>query len=206
MPAFVISPPDLGAGWVWIGPYWRTDATNAHEFAGLNDLPGEADTIDDAAHHTSAQDAFDAGGLTFYHRRNTLNCAGHAINASMTDYSDNLGTPTVADLNAMTIGFYGNGATSRILAQSPYISGNYSLAAPDPAGITGGFGFLLSLAVSVIGNGLLYSEMPALARYIARFYAPGTRCRSLIRPDEYERAFQDWKAYRHPRFFLPAVA
>lgn len=201
MPAFTLTPSDLGSGWVWIGPYWRTDANTVHTFAGFSDLPGEADTIDDAAHNMSAQDAFDAGGLTFYHRRNGANCGGHAINASMTNYSDNLGTPTVADLNALSVGFYGTGAISRILAQSAYISGNYSLAAPDPAGITGGFGFLLSLAASVIGPGLMRAEMPALARYIARFPYPGTRCHSLIRPDEYERAFRDWKAYRHPRFF-----
>lgn len=55
-------------------------------------------------------------------------------------------------------------------------------------GAAGEFSYIIgSLAGAVIGTGLLFREMPRLARYIFR------RSGILIRPDEYEVAFRAWR-------------
>lgn len=59
-------------------------------------------------------------------------------------------------------------------------------------GSTGEFTYLIgSLAGALIGSGLLLREMPALSRCLGRF---------RLRPDEYEPAWREWTAFKHPAF------
>ena len=56
---------------------------------------------------------------------------------------------------------------------------------------------IAALAGAAIGAGLLLRDMPALAKYMARWV--GNKSWKL-RPDEYEKAWRVWSEYRHPRF------
>lgn len=58
------------------------------------------------------------------------------------------------------------------------------------AGSAGEFAHLIgSLIGPLIGAGLLLRDMPALSRRLGRI---------RLRPDEYEAAWRDWQAYKHP--------
>jgi hypothetical protein len=67
-----------------------------------------------------------------------------------------------------------------------YRTVNYTFS----AGSAGEFAHLIgSLIGPLIGAGLLLRDMPALSRCLGRI---------RLRPDEYEAAWRDWQAYKHP--------
>jgi len=205
MAAFSIGPTDLGSGWFYSDPYWRTDTTATHTFSNVSNLPAEAESILDATSYAQFADAFSAINVGCYHSQSFGQCPGHAnINpGSFAAYTDTLSGMTVATLNAATLGYYGPVTViSRVWAQSSQVYGNYVSASPA------GFMYLLSLVTPLIGVGLTLAEMPRLNAEIRRRpYAPGGY--AWLNPDkvpgEYEAALESWKAYRHPVYSIPAT-
>ncbi len=76
-----------------------------------------------------------------------------------------------------------------------YRTVNYSFI----AGTTGDFGYLIgSLVGALVGSNLLLSEMPALARAMARVWRKGQNLR--LRADELEPAWRAWRGSRFPTY------
>ena len=101
----------------------------------------------------------------------------------------------------MECGVYRVDATAQTIQVSEsWLAGNYGLSG-------GGFAYLIgSLVGGLIGGNLALSSMPFLARIAATVKLPG-KGRSFIRPDEYVRAWQEWREARWPEyFFLGRVA
>ncbi len=174
----------------------------------MQDLPAEADGVNGAVSWNArvfgpAPNA--VGGALFRYAGSDAFTAGLFLFTNPTQlvtvaYTNQPGGSgwAVAAVNGSEIGIRRESATGTAAACFElYASGVY---------VTGGTMVHLwrSPAMALLlGAAIQLSEMPAIARAASLAPRPARIGRSLILPSEYEQALRDWRAYRHPRFFLP---
>jgi hypothetical protein len=178
--------------------YIRAEDTALGDAYVMEDLPAEADSISgDVTHTIQAQDPFSNGALTVAHGGAGASFGTSTLTGSaFSSYAKTLGGLTVAALNSnkgqITSG--GGGQPGRINASSLSMSGTYLVAA-------GGFVPLFFGIAGLLGSGLLLADMPQITKAASLVSPPGI-CKSRILPREYEIALREWRAHRHPAFFL----